>query len=124
MAFHTMSRALGYDKAGEKILVPWHECQKTYHQVTDTTKPTNDNAKPGPHPALTAYGGFTEKQKTFWSKIIQEGLRRADYAEIMVELRDAKMSTTAKNLKRAELKEQERATRRMQWLEIVPGKCL
>ena len=124
MTFHDLSRTLGYDRTGEKILVPWQECQKIYNRVTDITTPAKDGAKPGPHPSLAAYEAWTEKMKTFWGKLLQEGLRRAKYSEIMVELRDAKMSKSTKNLKRAELKEEERSARRKQWSDMVPGKCL
>ena len=122
MTFHNLSRALGYDSTGDKILVPWHQCQKIYHQVTDTTKPATDTTKPGPRPTFVAYQAWNEKNKTFWCKLIQEGLRRAEYSEVMVELRDAKMNKPDKNLKRAELKEQERTIRRKQWSEMIPGK--
>ena len=115
MSFHTLSRALGYDRAGEKVLVSWQECQKAYNEVTDTTKPNR-------HPTLAIYEKMTENRKTFWNKVVKEGLRRAEYTEVMIELRDAKMSKPDKNLKRAELKEEERSTRRKQWSDAVPGK--
>ena len=122
MSFHNLSRALGYDIKGERVLVPWHECQKIYNQITGTTTPAKDGANLGPHPALTGYKSWTEKTKAFWGKVIQEGLCRAQYLEIMVELREAGMNQAAKNLKRCELKEEERCRRRKLWSEVVPGK--
>ena len=116
MNFHTIARALGYDDGGEKLLVSWRECQNIYNDLTDTTKSESR------HSSIVYYEGLKEKAKSTRADIVREGLRRAEYTINMTELRYARMGAAAKNLKRAEMKEQERTTRRQSWAVIRPGK--
>ena len=116
MTFHTIARALGYDNGGEKLLVSWKECQKIYNDLIDTTKSESR------HSSIVYHEGLKEKAKATRADIVREGLRRAEHTINMTELRYTRMSAAEKNLKRAEMNEQERTTRRQRWAEIRPGK--
>ena len=114
MTVHTISRALGYDGTGNKLLLSWEECQTKYNKFSNTANSTR--------PKVTSiYEGMSAEDKAQKAKVVLEGLRRADFVEKMAELNLAKMAKPDKRLKRAELQEIERALRRNRWSELKPG---